>query len=294
MTNIRPVVLAAVLAAAPAAAAPAVDWDRTTSAAALSPVSDSLRADFQALNRKISAEGPQRMIYGIPQKPQDAFSGAAGCASLDAMFLRAFSIDEAVRFIQPCAQGLSQRYGLPVTAEKGVVGVDGGSGEALGIQIRVPASIKPGNHILMDLSYTLRELRKGRLLGFPAAVISGSLDVRAAVSPQSFSGIPSWLDHQSLRLDSKLTRFGLAGELHVVLFDKDDDQVEFTRPAVKTPDALVSFTRSTDEEAGPYSAAAIESVNPGQLAGLVSGIAVPEQLDASLRRSVAELFASLR
>jgi hypothetical protein len=285
---------AAVLAAAQAVAAPSVDWDRTTSAAALSPVSESLRADFQALNRKLSAEGPQRMLYGIPQKPQDAFAGAAGCDRLDAMFMRAFSLDEAVRFLQPCAQGLSQRYGLPVTAEKGAVGVDGSRGEALGIQLRVPASIKPGNHILMDLSYSLRELRQGRLLGFPAAVISGSLDGRPAVSPQSFTGIPSWLDRKSLRIEPRMTRFDLAGELHVVLFDKDDGQVEFTRPAVKSPDAMVSFTRSTDEEAGPYSAAAIESVSPGELARLVAGVAVPEQLDASLRRSVAEFFASLR
>ena len=80
----------------------------------------------------------------------------------------------------------------------------------------------------------------------------------------------------------------------MVLFDKNDDQVEFTRPAVKTPDALVSFTKSTDEEAGPYSAAAIAAVSPGELARLVAGVAVPEQLDASLRRSVTEFFASLR
>ena len=60
----------------------------------------SLRADFQALNHKLSAEGPARIIYGVPQKPQDAFTGAAGCDRLDAVFIRAFSLDEAVQFLQ--------------------------------------------------------------------------------------------------------------------------------------------------------------------------------------------------
>jgi len=294
MMNIRLIVLAAAtLAAAQAAAAPSVDWDRTSSSQ-LSLVTESFRADFQALNRKLSAAGPQRVIYGVPQRPQDAFADTAGCTDVDAMFLRAFSLDEALRFLQPCVQGLSQRYGLPVAAEKGVVGVDGGRGEAWGILIRVPASLKPGNRILMDLSYSIRERRQGRLLGFPAAVISGSLDGRVPVTPQGFTGVPSWLDRRSLRLDPKLTRFGLAGDLHVVLFDQDDDQVEFTSPAVKTPDAMVSFTRSSDEEAGPYGVAAIESVSPGELARLVADVPVPEQLGASLRRSVAEFLASLR
>ncbi|MCX5797748.1 MAG: hypothetical protein NTY77_19835 [Elusimicrobia bacterium] len=157
-------------------AAPTVDWDHVSAIAAISPAGESLAADFKALADKVSSEPKERIIYGVPHTMQDAFSGVAACSILDAKFFRALSIDEAVSSLEPCAQGLSQRYGLPVTAEQGLVGIDGGRKAVTGIIIHVPASIQPGNHILMDLSYSIREQRQGRLLGFPAGVVSGNPD----------------------------------------------------------------------------------------------------------------------
>lgn len=156
-----------------AAAAPSVDWDHASAVAAVSPAGASLQADFKALADKLSMGPKERIIYGVPQTMQDAFSGVEACSILDAKFFRALSIDEAVQSLDACAQGLSQRYGLPVTAEQGLVGIDGGRKAVLGIIIHVPASIQPGNHILMDLSYSIREQRQGRLLGFPAGIVSG-------------------------------------------------------------------------------------------------------------------------
>ena len=154
-------------------AAPSVDWDQVSAVAAISPAAGSLAADFKALADKVAAEPHERVIYGVPHKVQDAFSGVAACSILDARFFRALSLDEAVQSLESCAQGLSQRYGLPVTAEQGLVGVDGGRKAVLGIIIHVPATIQPGNHILMDLSYAIRDQRHSILLGFPAGIVSG-------------------------------------------------------------------------------------------------------------------------
>ena len=165
-----------------AAAAPTVDWGRTTAVAAPSAGGESLQAGFQALSHKVAAEARERMIYGIPQNPQDAFAGVPACSSVDAMMFRAFTLDEAVDFLKPCADGLSQRYGLPVTIEQGPVGVDGCRSTTPGIIVHVPATINPGNHILMDLSYSLREKRNAKLLGFPAGIVSGTLYGRTKAS----------------------------------------------------------------------------------------------------------------
>ena len=172
--------LAALLSPALAAAAPAATWDQ----AAPSVSGADLQAGFQALHRQVSAEKQDRIIYGVPQHANDAFAGVPACSNLDAQFLRAFTIDEAVSFLKPCADGLSQRYGLPVTAEKGSVTLDGTSTIVPGIVIHVPAAIKSDNHILMDLSYAIREQRRGQLLGFRAGVVSGSVVGHAGQSQE--------------------------------------------------------------------------------------------------------------
>jgi hypothetical protein len=163
-----------------AAAAPGVDWDDASASAA----GGSLQAGFQALNRKVASEAPERTIYGTTQRPQDAFAGLPACSGVDAQTVQTYSLDEAVDALKPCADALSQRYGLPVTVEAGSVGVDGCRSTASGILFRVPATIDPSSHILMDLSYSIREARHSELLGLPAGIVSGSIYTRPKASAQ--------------------------------------------------------------------------------------------------------------
>ncbi|MCX5797402.1 MAG: hypothetical protein NTY77_18075 [Elusimicrobia bacterium] len=226
------------------------------------------------------------------QQRQDAFSGAPACSVTDARPVRAFDREEAVRALAPCMRELAQRYGVAVSAEPGAVGVDGGRAEAPGILIRVPAEIRPGCHVLMDLSFAVRERRQGRLLGWPAGVWSGSLAGPEPVSAEGLAGMPAWLDRPSLRLDAKLTQARLGCDVHVILFDKDDNEVELSLPAPGA-EAVVTFVRSTDEESGPYKAASLDAGEPGALRRTLASVPIPAELDASIRKAVQDLFGRL-
>jgi hypothetical protein len=178
ITKLSITFVAGALFCAAAAAAPVVDWDGAASGSAASVSGESLQAGFQALSQKVAAEKKTAVIYGVPTQYQDAFAGIPACNEIDAMLLRAFSLDEAVASLAPCMQGLSERYSIAVSAEKGAVGVNGGLDLVAGIVIHVPAEIQSGNHILMDLSYAIREKRHGKILGFPASVVSGTYDAQ--------------------------------------------------------------------------------------------------------------------
>jgi hypothetical protein len=178
MKNTARLVLSLVAAlpilAVTASAAPSVDWDQSSvGAVALSPAGESLAADIKALSDNVSNESATHIIYGVPQKMQNAFAGIDACSVMDAQYLTAVSLDEAVQALGPCAQGLSQRYGVTVTIEQGPVGVDGGRQAVQGIVFHVPANIAKGNHILMDLSFSIRDQRHSTILGLPAGIVSG-------------------------------------------------------------------------------------------------------------------------
>jgi hypothetical protein len=243
---------------------------------------------------RLAAATPEPVSHAVAPQRQDVFAGGPACVLVDARPPQAGGIDEAVGALAPCMRELSRRYGVPVSAEKGAVGIDGGRGEAPGILIRVPAVIRKDCHILMDLSYSIREQRKGRLLGMPAGVWSGSLDAQVPVSAESSAGMPAWLDGPSLKMDAKLTKTGLEGDLHVVLFDKDDNEVELSLPAAaQGAEAVVTFTKATDEELGPYKVASLDAANPGALKRTVAAVPIPAGLDVSLRKAVRDLFYSL-
>lgn len=231
-------------------------------------------------------------LAAAAQQRQDAFAGGSACSVADARPVQAFSREEAVRALAPCLRELSQRYGVAVSAEPGAVGVNGGRDEAPGILIRVPAEIRPDCHVLMDLSYAVREQRQGRLLGWPAGVWSGSLDGPEPVSAEGLAGIPAWLDRTSLRLDAKLTQARLGGDLHAIFFDKDDNEVELSLPAAGA-EAVVTFVKSTDEESGPYKAASLDAGEPGALRRTLASVPIPAELDASIRKAVQDLFDRL-
>ena len=237
----------------------------------------------------------ERVILGVVQRVQDAFAGDTACAVADAQPLQAFAPEEAVRALSPCAQALSRRYGVEVRAELGMVGIDGGRDKTPGILIRVPGEIDKGCHILMDLSFAIREKRKGRLLGQPAGVWSGDLIEPAPVTAESIPGVPVWLDGPSLRADAKLTKTHMGTQLHVALFDKDDNEVEFDIPATGSAgEAMVTFTKATDEELGPYKVASLESAAPGALKATVASATLPAELEPATLKTVREFLAQLR
>ncbi len=245
-------------------------------------------------SRLAVAATPERVILGVVPQRQDVFAGGSACVVADALPIRAFGRDEAVRALGPCMQELSQRYGVAVSAEPGVVGINGGRDEVPGILIHVPGEIKIDCHILMDLSYSIRERREGRLLGWPAGVWSGRVDGQEPVSAEGSAGIPAWLDGPSLRMDAKLTKARLGGDLHVILFDKDDNEVDLFVPSVPPgAEAVVTFVKSTDEELGPYRVGSLDAASPGALRRIVAPIPIPAELDAFIRRAVRDLFGRL-
>ena len=227
---------------------------------------------------------------------EDALSGVPACVAAEAAYPLPGTLDDAVTSVAPCAAGLSQRYGLDVSAAQGVLGNRNGRGEVMGILLQVPASVPKGNRVLMDLSYAIRDLRNGILLGFPAGVWSGSLEGGTQTPPQGVPGVPVWLDGRSLKFEAKLTKMGLHGDLHAVLFDKDDNEAEFVVLAAATPRGriMAAFVKSSDEELGPWPVESIEAGSPGALGGLAASIAIPAELDARLRPAVQGLLSELR
>jgi len=229
---------------------------------------------------------------------EDALSGVPACVAAESSSAsaRPATLDAAVGLLAPCAAGLSRRYGLDVRAAKGVLENGEDRGEVMGILLQVPASIPKGSRVLVDLSYAVRERRSGMLLGFPAGVWSGRLEGETQMPSQGEPGVPVWLDGRSLKLDAKLTRIDLHGDLHAVLFDQGDNEMELVAPAAATPRGrtMVTFVKSSDDELGPWPVETIAAHSPGALGGLAASIAIPAELDARLRPAVQRLLSELR
>jgi|GEM_PF-3545639 len=243
-----------------------------------------------------AAEGPLRLVYGAAVFPEDALAGVPACTAAEAAAPRPGTLDDAVGLLAACAAGLSQRYGLDVRAAKGVLENGEDRSDGMGILLQVPASLPKGSRILVDLSYAVRERRNRMLLGFPAGVWSGSLEGGTQTPPQGAPSVPVWLDGRSLKLEAKLTKMDLHGNLHAVLFDKDDNELELVLPAAPAQGGRIVavFVKSSDEELGPWPVETIEAHSPGALGGLAASIAIPAELDARLRPAVQRLLSELR
>ncbi len=264
--------LAALLAAGSAVA---FDFDRASPVAA--PFGgDALHGSFKALGKRLAAERQDR-------QPTDAFAGLPACAVVDAVTIRAYRLAEAVDVLQPCLKALSQRYAVEIAAAPGLVARP--DGQALGLRLSVQGVTFIGNNVREDIAYAIDGLRRGRLLGFPASV-------ETPFTAKGVSAAPAWVDAASLRIEPKQTVVsGVEGGLRVVLFDKDDNQVEFLLPPAPHADAsfaTVTFTKADDSEVGPLPLGSVA------LGRLVSGVAIPSQLDPRARAAVQGLFDALR
>ncbi|PCI39711.1 MAG: hypothetical protein COB53_02740 [Elusimicrobia bacterium] len=100
---------------------------------------------------------------------KDIFSTIEECRIVDAEFLIALDLKEAVETLKPCAKALSMRAGIPVSIVDELTPA-GASGSAL--ELRLGAGSKVASAFMRDLNYSLR-LRKHILLGHPVKVVRG-------------------------------------------------------------------------------------------------------------------------
>ncbi len=98
---------------------------------------------------------------------KDAFQEVQACWIADAMPLRPFTLEQAVRLLEPCAEGLSSLYQVPVSVRQGLAASGGDFSVQLQGIVFTIKSAPLGSAALRDLSRGLN-LRRGRLLGHPA------------------------------------------------------------------------------------------------------------------------------
>ncbi|MDE2292103.1 MAG: hypothetical protein KGL53_08470 [Elusimicrobia bacterium] len=282
-TRISLILAAAVMAPSLTFAAPAADFDGASAKPAAFDA--GLTAGFHGLSKRLAMEQPS---YTLPRNPVDAFKAEPACSVVDAMYLRAFDLDEAVRVLAPCFQALSKRYAVSIAPAKGMVALSEGRGEAMGIMLRVAGVTFIGNHVMYDLDYSLK-LRRGTLLGFPASL------GRTINYMKSAPIVPSWVDASSLYMEPRQTSIA-NGTLRVVLFDKYDDQVELDAPVTDRLDsaqATVDFTKADDEEVGPLPVGSVQASAAGGLGRMLASVSIPAGLDAATKTAVFQLFSAL-
>ena len=80
----------------------------------------------------------------------------------------------------------------------------------------------------------------------------------------------------------------------MILFDKDDNEVELSAAAAAPgAEAVVTFTKSTDEELGPYPVGSLDAADPGALKRALVSVPAPSGLDAAVLKAVRDLFERL-
>lgn len=119
--------------------------------------------------RERSLRRPGRGQLPMP-RPKDAFGGLEPCSVLTARFIQRPALQEAVRMLAPCMEAVSQRYGVPVAAESGLLSKPNWRGGVPGIRIVVAGPLPPGSRAMDDLSLTVTGLYGGALLMHPATV----------------------------------------------------------------------------------------------------------------------------
>lgn len=102
-----------------------------------------------------------------PLQGVDAFRNLSECTIVDARFLLALSLQEAVETLGPCMAAVSARYGVAISASEGLIDVrDRGIGRR-GIFIVVSSIVPEDNPVLADLTVALMK-RRHILLGHSA------------------------------------------------------------------------------------------------------------------------------
>src|SRR5688572_22125259 len=119
-----------------------------------------------------------RVVAGI--KPMDAFSGVEACRVLDARFVKAPTMEEAVKLLTPCVESVSAAYGAKISIRQGTpVSPE----NEMGIQVQmllieVPQGTTITSAVMKDLNRAL-SVRNSRLLGHQAMVVRAEPQITA-------------------------------------------------------------------------------------------------------------------
>ncbi|MBI2362799.1 MAG: hypothetical protein HYV15_05395 [Elusimicrobia bacterium] len=101
--------------------------------------------------------------------PKDLFVEIPECLIVDARFIRAPKLEEAVDMLRPCAKALTLRAAVPVSIVDQSAPVGASSA---GLDVRLGAGALAASAFMRDLRFSL-EKREYSLLGWPAKIVRG-------------------------------------------------------------------------------------------------------------------------
>lgn len=101
--------------------------------------------------------------------PKDLFAEIPECLIVDARFIRAPKLEEAVDMLRPCAKALTLRAAVPVSIVDQSAPVGASSA---GLDVRLGAGALAASAFMRDLRFSL-EKREYSLLGWPAKIVRG-------------------------------------------------------------------------------------------------------------------------
>jgi hypothetical protein len=119
-----------------------------------------------------------RAVEGI--KPMDAFSGVEACKIIDVKFIKAPTLEEAVKLMAPCLDSVSATYGVKVTIRQGTPATPENE---MGVQVQmllleVPQGTTITSPVMKDLNRAL-SARKSRLFGHQTMVVRAEPQITA-------------------------------------------------------------------------------------------------------------------
>ncbi|MBI5597710.1 MAG: hypothetical protein HY928_16610 [Elusimicrobia bacterium] len=101
--------------------------------------------------------------------PKDLFAEIPECLIVDARFIRAPGLQEAVDMLRPCAKALTRRAAVPVSIVDPAGPVEA---SAPLLEVRLGAGALAASAFMRDLRFSL-EKREHSLLGYPAKIVRG-------------------------------------------------------------------------------------------------------------------------
>lgn len=101
--------------------------------------------------------------------PKDLFVEIPECLIVDARFIRAPKLEEAVDMLRPCAKALTRRAAVPVSIVDPAGPVEASSPL---LEVRLGAGALAASAFMRDLRFSL-EKREYSLLGYPAKIVRG-------------------------------------------------------------------------------------------------------------------------
>lgn len=101
--------------------------------------------------------------------PKDLFAEVPECSVVDARFIRAPKLEEALNMLRPCAKALTRRTAVPVSFADPEGPVEA---SAPSLEVRLGAGALAASSFMRDLRFSL-EKREHSLLGFPAKIVRG-------------------------------------------------------------------------------------------------------------------------